>query len=106
VLYINGQKIPVKTGAKPTFSANKYTITTQAVNDYIGGFKGRNYTFNGSIDEVRIYNRKLNSDEIFALARPDLNPNLVSPQDAERKKVQSMRSLMQNHVAFYEGKNH
>ncbi|MFD1628347.1 stalk domain-containing protein [Pseudopedobacter beijingensis] len=106
ILYLNATKIPVKVGALPNFSSNKYQVSSQNVNDFIGGFKGRNYTFNGGIDDVRLYNRKLNEDEIYALARPDLNPNLVSAQDKEREKVNGLSALMQNNVALYADKNH
>ena len=106
LLYINAENIPVKVGNPPNFSSDKYQVSSQSLNDFIGGFQGRNYTFNGAIDDVRLYNRKLNDEEIYALARPDLNPDLISEQDAEREKVKGIRTLMQGNVALYLDKNH
>jgi len=106
VLYLNAEKIPVKTGTQPVFAASRYTVTTPYVIDCIGGFINRNYSFNGSIDDVRLYKRRLGEDEIYALARPDLNPDLQSPQDKEREKVAGIKELMRNRVALYAGKNH
>ncbi|MFA4868027.1 MAG: LamG-like jellyroll fold domain-containing protein [Pedobacter sp.] len=106
VLYVNGKKMGVKVGKQPDFTGNNYVTEKQYTNDFIGGFKGRNFSFNGGVDEVRLYRRKLSGSEIYALARPDLNPDLVSPQDLERKKVNTIKTLMKNNVGLYAGKNH
>lgn len=106
LLYVNGEKVPVNTGNPPRFANDSYTINDQGINDYIGGYKGRDHAFDGSIDEVRIYNRKLNEAEIHSLAERDANPDLVSPQDAEREKIARIRVLMQSKVALHIGENH
>lgn len=107
--YINATKLPVKVGDKPRFKGNIYnpTITTNTnFNDFIGGLKNSYNTFNGAIDEVRLYKRKLTEVEIYQLARPDLNPNFISPQDVERNNVEKIRQLMSGNIAFHNGKNH
>jgi len=56
-LYING----VKQSDEESVSG---TIKTTTEHLYLGSWKESSYTFNGIIDEVRIYNRTLNATEI------------------------------------------
>jgi hypothetical protein len=59
ILYLNGiQNAMVSTGAT--------TVPSSTAAATIGGWAGStNFDFNGSIDEVRIYNHTLNASEIF-----------------------------------------
>lgn len=107
--YINGSKVAVKKGGVPNFKRRNYNptvIQNSNFNDFVGGLKNNSYTFNGGLDEIRLYKRKLTVAEIFELARPDLNPNTIAPQDAERVKVETIKQLMSNNIACYNGRNH
>jgi beta-galactosidase len=62
-LYVNGVKLPVTTHASPSGAQPAYTGT-----GYIGNVAALNRAWNGSIDELRIYNRILSDTEVKALA--------------------------------------
>lgn len=63
-LYINGQSVAI-TSSSPTGSATN----DSSVNMYLGNGATFDRQFNGSIDEVRIYNRALSATEVAALYR-------------------------------------
>jgi hypothetical protein len=59
-LYVDGQLMKNYTGVT-------YPLITNNENFYIGSVENSYFYFNGSIDEVRIYNRTLSADEILAI---------------------------------------
>lgn len=58
-IYINGAKQAEKTSAVTSMDTNDYSAI-------IGGYLGSSHSFDGTIDEVRIYNRALSDSEILA----------------------------------------
>jgi beta-galactosidase len=62
-LYVNGAKLPPATITSPSGAQPPYSGT-----GYIGNKSGLSRAWNGSIDDLRIYNRLLSDAEIQALA--------------------------------------
>ncbi|VVB57901.1 Concanavalin A-like lectin/glucanases superfamily protein [Candidatus Anstonella stagnisolia] len=60
-IYVNGTEMAL-TG-NPTREANSGSSTTL----YAGGYQGANYNFNGTIDELMIFNRALSAGEVRLL---------------------------------------
>ncbi|MBP3361850.1 MAG: LamG domain-containing protein [Clostridia bacterium] len=67
-IYIDGKKINPSGGNSITFGADSFSPSAATVPDAIGGNGKANNTFNGLIDEVRLYGRALTVDEVSALA--------------------------------------
>ncbi|USN88456.1 MAG: hypothetical protein H6780_03095 [Candidatus Nomurabacteria bacterium] len=63
VMYINGESVMVSEVLGPSGSY----VSNAANTAHIGGWLGTSVTFNGGIDDVRVYNRILSPDEIAQL---------------------------------------
>ena len=77
-LYLNGEKI--------ASNSLVWTIGNNNDNVYIGTYQPSNMPFNGTIDEVRIYNRSLSADEIYRhyiYSKYTLNPPTYTLSDTE-----------------------
>jgi len=69
-IYVNGNLVGQVATAFSSIEPDEYDGRPQGDDIFIGDFRGLGsptYTFNGSIDEVRIYDRALSEDEIQAL---------------------------------------
>lgn len=83
VFYINGARRPTVTLASPAGTAPALSGT-----GYIGNNSGNTRNWNGLIDDLRIYDRVLSSNEIAVLASPpanlapvvDAGPDQIIPQ--------------------------
>jgi hypothetical protein len=71
-LYVNGVKLPANTITTPSGIQPSYSGT-----GYLGNKSGLNRAWNGSIDDLRIYNRLLSDAEVRALA--SLPPANLAP---------------------------
>src|SRR3989338_7110958 len=73
ILYINGM-----VNNSTTFSANITDTANSQV--FVGVYYSSSYTFNGNVDDVRIYNRALSSNEVkelYAWPRRSIGSSLI-----------------------------
>ena len=86
---INGRKIYID-GVLSKSQTNTFTVNSGANDLYIGNRSTLDRTFDGIIDEVRIYNRALSADEVLALYQEGLSKFSIN-LDLEAKPVKGNR---------------
>ena len=96
--YLDGEKLShVGGGDNAAFIENKYTLADSSVKTYISSAKAQN-EFNGNIDNVRIYNRRLTDSEIAELAKEkELDTSM-----SDKELTSLLKEKMGNAVAMAE----
>lgn len=105
-LYVNGEEVmPNQKDNDALFLADKYEIGTRKFHDGIGGDKSVVNPFNGSIDEVKIYNQPIDAEMVKVLYADKKNVQLTK-REKDRVVIGNINDKLSGGVVMFEGSSY
>ena len=98
IVYLNGNPLTLTESSTPSGTRQ----TDAGLNLYIGNYSTNDNTFDGQIDEARLYNRTLTSNEVIALHK---NPSGVSQQGVKQTGGQYATSASNPRLLIFPDSN-